>query len=486
MSSGEWLRYAASSFQIIKDIELATLSAEITGKFLGLPEEELVEQWELNQDLSCAADLIRRLDARGQSARDMALMARLLAACYGCRRSAADIAVALADRLYRYGLMEDFRERQRLVRYVLGWVAVAAGSVDISTVDDPVELVAQAGQRVLEKLARDAGAEASRKERGLRLDGVSAEIAAAAIAGFADNEAAKNPCAPEEMVVLAGVAAGTGGRESKEVGSDFDSINGELIELVQTPDLGPIRTTLVAEFPYAVSVIDALLGDLVGNRSIRMRPTLLVGEPGCGKSRLLRRLCEELDLPAQSYPCGGQADSAIAGTARRWSSTEPSLPLRLVRDREVANPCIILDEVDKASPNSGYGGRLWDVLMAWFEFETSARWTDPYVSTEVDLSAVVWLATANDARCLPDPLLDRMRVLRMPEPRREDLPALANAMLIEAARASDMGSRWVEEAPLAPYEIEGLRRVWKQGSLRSLRRLVEGVLAARDQSMPRA
>lgn len=463
-----WLTFAASPRQIIREFELADLAFQITEERPGTPEAEVAKRWEENGGTDIGRSLIPLLDDCGQDGRDFALMTRLLCACYGDTRSAADIATAIADHLFRFG-HHDFRKSRRLTRYALGWLAVAAGSVEIASLDDPVEAVAQAGGRVLEKLIRNSDA------------------MAAAINGVTDEHAPNDskPDGSEKLVVVHAIASGTGSSESREIGKDFDSINGKPLELVSVPDLSAVRERLVEEFPYVVEVIDALLGDLVGKRSIQLRPTLLVGSPGSGKSRLLRRFCGALDLPTIQYPCGGASDSSIAGTARRWSSAEPSLPLRLVRDRETANPAIILDEVDKSATGAGgSGGRLWDALMAWLEPSTAASWLDPYVGTECDLSGIVWLATANDIRCIPDPLLDRLRVLRMPAPRREDLPALATAMIAEITRQRGLDERWSE--PLAGYEIEGLQKVWREGSLRSLRRLVEGVLVARDASMPRA
>jgi ATP-dependent Lon protease len=117
------------------------------------------------------------------------------------------------------------------------------------------------------------------------------------------------------------------------------------------------------------------------------------------------------------------------------------------------------------------------------ERETGSRWDDPYVQSAVDLSAINWLCTANSLEGLPTPLLDRLRILRMPSPTAEHLPALAASLLRELARERGIDPRWLP--PLASYEIEGLQNAWTSGSIRGLRRLLEGVLEARDQAAPR-
>ncbi|MBS3652281.1 AAA family ATPase [Pseudaminobacter sp. 19-2017] len=137
----------------------------------------------------------------------------------------------------------------------------------------------------------------------------------------------------------------------------------------------------------------------------------MVGPPGCGKSRFVRRLAEEFGSPYELIPCGGMSDGALGGTPRRWSSGEPSLPLSTVRRHECAGPVIILDEVEKVGTGK-HNGNAHDVLLGLFEPETAGRWHDLYVQASCDRSHLSWLMTANEVEPIPSVLRDRCRVLK--------------------------------------------------------------------------
>ena len=105
-------------------------------------------------------------------------------------------------------------------------------------------------------------------------------------------------------------------------------------------------------------------------------------------------LLHALGVPRMLYPCGGLTDSSLGGNGRRWATGEPSLPLELLDKHRVASPGVILDELEKAG-SSTQNGWLHDVLLAMLEPVSAVEWTDPYVQAPVDLSHIVWVATAN-------------------------------------------------------------------------------------------
>lgn len=266
--------------------------------------------------------------------------------------------------------------------------------------------------------------------------------------------------------------------EGKRVVKEFEKLLNTALPLPRIADLTHVRERLVEEFPYAVAVIDELLNRLVGRDHVHIRPTVLVGTPGCGKTRLARRLCEELAVPFELVSCGGLNDSSIGGTARRWTSGEPSLAVLSIRRHRCAGPVVILDEIEKVG-TSRHNGNVHDVLVGLFERETSQRWFDPYVESPCDLSHVSWLMTANTLATVPSVLLDRCRVVAFPEPGPEQLEVLAPRLVERIYIDAGHDPRWA--TPLEQFELTALADHWRGGSIRGLQQLVETLVEARER-----
>jgi hypothetical protein len=267
--------------------------------------------------------------------------------------------------------------------------------------------------------------------------------------------------------------------EGKGVAKIFKDIIGARVPFATAPaSLTGVRAVLAAEFPHAADAVNAILSDLRDGEPIRLRPTILVGEPGCGKTTMARRMMALLGLAAELYPCGGMGDSSIAGTARRWSSGEPSLPLALIRRHKICNPAIVLDEVEKAG-TSRHNGNILDALIGMLEPTSSSVWHDVFVQAGVNISACQWIGTANTTDGIPVVLRDRCRIVRVPNATADHLPTLAAALLKSAVRERGLSDSWA--LPLDGEELAALAACWSGGSIRKLGRLVEGVLSARDQ-----
>jgi hypothetical protein len=153
------------------------------------------------------------------------------------------------------------------------------------------------------------------------------------------------------------------------------------------------------------------------------------------------------------------------------------VPLQAIRRSLVANPLVVLDEIEKAGTRSE-NGRLVDSLIPFLELETARETFDPYLECPVDLSAVAYIATANSLSGIPGPLLDRFRVLEIPVPRREHLPAIIRTMTqdVRAERGGDPA--WMPD--LDGEEIQLIANQWDGGSMRRLRRMVEVMLSGRE------
>jgi ATP-dependent Lon protease len=249
------------------------------------------------------------------------------------------------------------------------------------------------------------------------------------------------------------------------------------LPLVEMPPLREVRDALVVEFPYAMNVIDFALADLVGRSTVYLRPLLLVGDPGGGKSRFARRLGEELGVSVWRTDASQSDGAVFAGTSRRWHSAEPCHPLLAVVQGRIANPLIIIDELEKAASRSDYG-RLWDSLLGFLEPETNTRYPDPALQTTLDLSQISYVATANRLEPLPSPIRDRFRVIDFPKPSADDLDALLPGIIADLATERGLDRSWI--VVLDGMERAAIAQLWRGGSVRRLRRIVEAVLRQRD------
>ncbi|WP_374314084.1 AAA family ATPase [Dongia sp.] len=291
------------------------------------------------------------------------------------------------------------------------------------------------------------------------------------------------PSAPKDLTVVVLQRVGnTDISAGSTLRREFKEIEAKALPLIAIPNLDLIGNTLLTEFPHAADVTKAMLGGLYGKQHVTMRPTVLFGPPGCGKTSYAERFLDLLEVPNETYPCGGVADSTIGGTARRWHSGEPSLPVAMIRRHATASPGILLDEMEKAS-TSKQNGSMFDVLLGFFEAQSARRWVDPYIQSPVDLSNVVWIATANTLKGIPGVLLDRCRAIRFPEPRPSDMVAISYQMLKRVFERRGLSSRWA--SPFTVEEMEAMSRLWQGSSLRTLERLVEAVVASREHGMTR-
>lgn len=280
------------------------------------------------------------------------------------------------------------------------------------------------------------------------------------------------------MIVLTAIGSEDTERGHKIVGA-WKELIGKRIPLAPLPELPEIRDRLRARFPQLHGLIDDLLTELAGRQSIEMRPLILSGPPGCGKTEFAVAFLRELGLPFEVYGCGGVNDSAIGGSARHWSTGQPALPVDLIRRHRIANPAIILDEIEK-SGTGHHNGNLLDTLLGMLEPGSARAFHDPYLQAGVNLSRIIWIGTCNDASKLPSPLRDRCRIVDFPLPAEEHLPALATSCLEQLRQSRRLDRHWCPD--LAPDELEALSEVWRGGSIRKLRRLVEGVVQARDRA----
>jgi ATP-dependent Lon protease len=183
--------------------------------------------------------------------------------------------------------------------------------------------------------------------------------------------------------------------------------------------------------PNFVNVVDDLRKHLAlavaGNEAVQFTPILLLGEPGLGKTYFAKRLAQVLgtgfDFVSMSSITAGWV---LTGASAQWHNARPGKVAQTLIEGEYANPVVVLDEVDKAGGDSRYD--TMGALYALLERDTAAHFKDEFIDVDMDASHILWVATANDASAIPEPILNRMNVYAIERPDADGARTIALAV----------------------------------------------------------
>jgi len=218
------------------------------------------------------------------------------------------------------------------------------------------------------------------------------------------------------------------------------------------PSALPAMERLFEELPNFTAVLADIRKHLAlcidSDDSIELPPMLLLGEPGIGKTYFARKVAELLGTGFGFVPMSSlTAGWVLSGASSQWKNAKPGKVFDTFLNGDYANPVIVVDELDKASSDGQYDplGALYELL----EVQTATRFVDEFVELPIDASGAVWLATANDAARIPEPLLNRLCVYQIDAPDASGSRSIAVAIYREIRSAHDWG-RQFPEAPAAP------------------------------------
>ncbi|NRF66571.1 AAA family ATPase [Aquincola sp. S2] len=259
-------------------------------------------------------------------------------------------------------------------------------------------------------------------------------------------------------------------KEHESLRSTYERMLEKGAERFQVKPSGlPAMDHLYEELPNFHDALDDIRRQLAlcqdSRDALEITPMLLLGPPGVGKTHFAREVAQLLGTGMGFVSMSSlTAGWVLSGASSQWKGARPGKVFETLVDGQYANPVMVIDEIDKARGEHAYDplGALYSLL----EHDTAQCFVDEFAEVAVDASQVIWVATANDERAIPEPILNRVNVYEVQMPDRDAARVIALRLYAGIRGHHHWGQRFEPEpgeavlerlAELAPREM---RRAW--------------------------